>query len=225
MPGCSVAAAATGGAAAGVRPGAGTRLQRSRERVGVRVGFLARSGARSRAQERRTRPLAMAARSSGGGANRSPAERWPWREKEHGSKGRGGRGSRRVGWSRRRARGRSDGVESSAVVVGSRGRSRRRGRRHGAPGVTWLGDEEEGVAAEPLDGMERGRLDGGHGDRRRWRRPRSGVCERSRQRRGRAFGGERGDSREFFCKKHATSAPDRQAQPVSFRVNTYKQLF
>ena len=42
-------------------------------------------------------------------------------------------------------------------------------------------------------------------------------------------GGERSGEREeipgSFLQKNAMSAPDRRAQPVSFRVNTYKQLF
>ena len=107
-------------------------------------------------------------------ASSATVEVRPWWETElrrgnEGEKrGKRWRSSPRLQRASKRARGRTGGGESTAMVVGARGGRRWRRRLHGASGVLWLDGELQGEGAELLrESGRRGEAGGGgYGERR-----------------------------------------------------------
>ena len=130
-----------------------------------------------RARLRVNQALGSAATWMAAGSSRVRWKVWLGDERARENRGERRRGSQRVVWRCRMARG---SVGASGWRRGSpatRGGRRGRGRRHGAPGSSWLGAEDAGVEVELVaypDG--RGEV-GGSGERRRWRRLHSVVRE------------------------------------------------
>ena len=121
-------------------------------------------------------------------ASSATAEVRPWWETElrRGNEGekRGKRwsSSPRLQRASKRARGRTGGGESTAMVVGARGGRRWRRRLHGASGVLWLDGELQGEGAELLrESGGRGEAGSGcYGERRRRVYSDTGGGERGR---------------------------------------------
>ena len=100
----------------------------------------------------------------------------------------GGRRTAQRAWGRPRWRESTGG--DPRFQVGRRAR----GRRHGAPGGAWIGAEDAGVEAVPLDPSGRHGMDGGRGKLRRRRRAPLG-CAREREQRARERAESEGEER------------------------------
>ena len=132
--------------------------------------------------------------SMAGGSELRSSAKWQLRcANERTERGKQHRSSQRVQWWPRRARGGTGADEFDEDGRRVRGRRRRRWRRCGTSGASWLVEEVEGGPAElPGASVSRG-VAGSHGGSRRWRRLRS-VAGGETEERGGGRSRERGRS-------------------------------
>ena len=128
-----------------------------------------------------------------GGSELRSSAKWQLRcANERTERGKQHRSSQRVQWWPRRARGGTGADEFDEDGRRVRGRRRRRWRRCGTSGASWLVEEVEGGPAELPGASVRLGVAGGHGYGDDGGELRSVVCARGKQRREWGPGGERG---------------------------------
>ena len=131
--------------------------------------------------------------SMAGGSELRSSAKWQLRcANERTERGKQHRSSQRVQWWPRRARGGTGADEFDEDGRRVRGRRRRRWRRCGTSGASWLVEEVEGGPAELPGASVRLGVAGGHGYGDDGGELRSVLCARGKQRREWGPGGERG---------------------------------